>query len=143
MTTTGKPLPERAARNQSRFRAYNERIQPHNAVHHWVDPPYADWVCECALENCTMPAQLTVAEYRAIREHPTRFLVAPSDDHVVPEVERVVERRERYWVVEKLGEAADMSETLDGRARDAAFGKHDELASHADAAAWNVGVPRQ
>ena len=143
MTTTSEPqLPERAAMNQSRFREYNERIEPHNAVHH--DPPYADWVCECATETCTAPARLTVAEYQAIRAHPARFLVAPGDDHVVPDVERVVERHERYWVVEKLGEAADISETLDQRARDAA--SHDaevlELVSHAaDQIAWNLPSP--
>jgi hypothetical protein len=35
--------------------------------------------------------------------------------HVVPDVERVVEKRERYWVVEKLGEAAVAAEELDIR----------------------------
>jgi hypothetical protein len=146
MTATEEQLPERAAMNQSRFREYNERIEPHNAVHHWVDPPYADWICECAVEDCTLPVRLTVAEYEAVREQPARFLVAPGDDHVIPDVERVVEQNERYWVVEKLGDAADMSATLDRRAREAASEDLDVVAlvSHAaDQVAWNLPAPRR
>lgn len=121
MTTTREPqLPEHAAHNEARFRDYNERIKPHNRAHHWVDPPMPDWVCECASVECTAPVRLTLAEYEAIRAHPTRFLVAPSDDHVIAEVERVLEANERYWVVEKIGEAADLSEALDERTRGAA-----------------------
>ena len=142
MTTTSEPqLPERAARNQSRFREYNERIEPHNAVHHWVDPPYAEWICECAFESCTVPVLLTTAEYEAIREaSPARFFVAPTDAHVVPEIELVVERQDRYWVVEKVGEAADVSERLDPRSRDAA--SEVEVESHADDA-WNLPLPKR
>jgi hypothetical protein len=134
-------LPEPAAENQSRFRALNERIQAHNQVHHWVDPPMPDWVCECAYETCSAPVQLTVAEYESVRTDATRFLVAPSDDHVLPEIERVVERNDRYWVVEKLGQAADMSEALDLRARDVAADA--EVVSHADRVAWNLPQPRR
>jgi hypothetical protein len=134
-STGERPLPERAAANQNRFREYNERIEPHNAVHHWVDPPYADWICECADVTCVEPVRLTVAEYETVRADPTHFLVAPGDDHVVPEVERVVDRTERYWVVQKIGEAGEVSEALDPR--------ESEVALHADQAAWNVAAPRQ
>ena len=44
-----------------------------------------------------------------------QVIVAPAEMHVVPEVERVVEQRERYWVVEKQGEAAEVAEELDIR----------------------------
>ena len=108
-------LQERAARNESRHRALNERIEAHNAVHVWVDPPMPDWVCECASQECMKPVRLTHAEYEAVRAEPTRFLVAPSDEHLTPAVERVVERYERYWVLEKIGEAAEESEELDPR----------------------------
>jgi hypothetical protein len=144
VTATDEQLPERTARNQSRFREYNERIEPHNRVHNWVDPPMPDWVCECASEACLAPVQLTIAEYQSIRADPTRFLVAPGDAHVVPEVEGVVARHERYWVVEKLGDAADMSEALVGRARDAASQEAEvaEVLSHAaDQIAWNLPPP--
>jgi hypothetical protein len=111
----GDVLDARAARNESLFREINERIEPSNAAHLWVDPPYADWVCECAREECAVPVQLTVQEYEAVRAEPARFLVAPSEEHVSPDVEHVVTRDDRYWVVEKRGTAGDVSEALDPR----------------------------
>jgi hypothetical protein len=141
MSTESSPqTPERAAKNQARFRVYNERIEPHNAAHVW-DPPYADWVCECADEGCLKPVGLTVAEYESVRAHPNRFLVAPSDDHVFADVERVLARHERYWVVEKQGDAADVTESLDQRRRDEAS-REVEVGAHADHVAWNVPMPK-
>jgi hypothetical protein len=106
---------ERLARNESHFREINERIESSNAKHQWVNPPFADWICECAKTDCSVPVQLTVAEYEVVRSEPTHFLVAPNDDHVIGEVERVVQRNERYWVVEKVGVAGEVSDTLDSR----------------------------
>jgi hypothetical protein len=108
-------LPERAANNESRYRALNERMEGHNAVHVWVDPPMPDWICECASSECMRPVRLTIAEYEAVRAVPTRFFVLPSEEHLSPAGERVVERNDRYWVVEKIGEAAEVSEELDPR----------------------------
>ena len=108
-------LQDRVARNQSRFREINERIEPSNAAHNWVDPPYADWVCECAQADCSIAVRLTIGEYESVRSDPAKFLVAPSDEHVIPQVEQIVDRNERYWVVEKVGVAGDVSEELDPR----------------------------
>lgn len=108
-------LQERAARNESRYRALNERMEAHNAVHVWVNPAMPDWVCECASQECMKPVRLTHTEYEAVRDEPTHFLVAPSDEHMSPAVERVVGRYERYWVLEKIDEAAEESEELDPR----------------------------
>jgi hypothetical protein len=108
-------LQERAAHNESRYRTLNERMEAHNAMHVWVDPPMPDWICECASPECTKPVRLTIAEYEGVRAVPTRFFVLPSEEHLSPAVERVAERHERYWVVEKLGEAAEVSEELDPR----------------------------
>ena len=107
---------ERAGRNESRYRNLNERMEPSNAVHVWVDPPMPDWICECASTECMQPVRLTIAEYEAVRAESTHFFVVPSDEHLSPAVERVVHRNERYWVVEKMGEAAEVSEELDPRA---------------------------
>ncbi len=108
-------LQERAAHNESRYRALNERMEPHNVVHVWVDPPMPDWICECASTECMKPVRLTIVEYEAVRAESTHFFVVPSDDHLSPAVEHVVQRNERYWVVEKIGEAAEVSEELDPR----------------------------
>jgi hypothetical protein len=108
-------LQDRAGHNESRYRALNDRMERHNAVHVWVDPPMPDWVCECASAGCTKPVRLTIAEYEAVRAESTHFFVLPSEEHLTPAVERVVERNDRYWVVEKIGEAAEVSEELDPR----------------------------
>jgi len=108
-------LQERAGQNESRYRNLNERMEPHNAVHVWVDPPMPDWICECASRECMTPVRLTLPEYEAVRAEPTHFLVVPNDEHLSLAVEHVVVRNERYWVVEKFGEAAEVSEELDPR----------------------------
>ena len=101
--------PDRIAKNEDLRRDQNDRLEAHNASIHWVDPPYADWACECANESCSEPVRLTVAEYDEVRTNPTHFIIVPSEEHVTGEVERVVAHTERYWVVEKVGVAADES----------------------------------
>jgi hypothetical protein len=106
---------DRTALNESLLRERNETLKTHNASVHWVDPPVADWYCECARLDCKAPVQLTVGEYERVRLNPRWFIVAPDQQHLRLEVERVVEQSDRYWVVEKVGEAAEMAEALDPR----------------------------
>jgi hypothetical protein len=106
---------ERIALNESLLRERNEALEPHNASVHWVNPPAADWYCECASLECSTPVQLTLEEYEAIRSDPRRFLIAPDAAHVRTDDERVVAQNERFWVVEKVGVAAEIVETLDPR----------------------------
>jgi hypothetical protein len=104
----------RAAKNQSLFRNINERVNDINKAHDlWVT--LSDWLCECPAQKCTTRIALTPQQYEAIRVNPTHFIVAPSREHLVPDVERVIKRRERYWVVEKLGGATAVAEQLDPR----------------------------
>src|SRR5947209_12663045 len=104
----------RAGRNQSFFREINERVKDLNEGFSLV-LPLGDWVCECAEEMCVARIELSADEYEGIRRNGTRFLVAPGDKHVWSDVEDVMERHDRYWVVEKLGEAARVSEQFDPR----------------------------
>jgi hypothetical protein len=104
----------RAAKNQSLFRDVNERVNDINKAHDlWVT--LSDWFCECPAHKCTTRIALTPQQYEAVRANPTHFMVAPSREHLVPDVERVIKRRERYWVVEKLGEATAVAEQLNPR----------------------------
>jgi hypothetical protein len=48
---------------------------------------------------------MTLVEYEALRAEPTRFAVVPG--HEVPDVERVVDRRPKYLVVEKDDDDAE------------------------------------
>lgn len=105
----------RAARNQALYREINERVE---AINKAFDSllPLGDWICECADENCMERLSLTHAEYEALRVQAARFAVKPSEDHVYPDIEKVVERHERYWVVEKVGAAAEAVARIDPRA---------------------------
>lgn len=102
---------ERVARNQGLFREINERVEELNSTfhHHPSDPL---WVCECPYQDCIEQVEMSLAEYAAVREDPTHFVVAPGEDHVVPDVERIVSKGERYWVVEKTGQAGVVAEEM-------------------------------
>lgn len=105
----------RIAANENVLRERNERAKESNAHHVWVDPPFPDWTCECGDVSCSQAIRLTVEEYEAVRAEATRFVIAPSPEHVTAEVEHVVLRQDRYWVVEKVGVGAQMSTELDPR----------------------------
>jgi hypothetical protein len=104
----------RAARNQSFFRQINERVNQLNEAFSLV-LPLGEWVCECADQSCITRIELSAQDYETVRQNAARFVVAPGDEHVWPDVENVTERNERYWVVEKLGEAARVAGELDPR----------------------------
>jgi hypothetical protein len=100
----------RVARNEAVFREINEREKEINNNELWLT-----FVCECANETCEEQIELTPEEYERVRQTPTQFLVKPGADHLVTGVERVVEKHQRYWVVEKEGEAATTTAQLDPR----------------------------
>jgi hypothetical protein len=96
------------------FRDLNERVREINHV--FVDVlPFGDWMCECANDACTARVEVSLAEYEAVRAVPKRFIVAPKDSHVFSEIEHVTERVDRYWVVEKDAEAAELAARADPR----------------------------
>jgi hypothetical protein len=57
----------------------------------------AVFVCECGRIGCNVTIGLSVAQYETSRVDAERFLVAP--DHDLPDVDRVVERHDRYLIV--------------------------------------------
>jgi hypothetical protein len=90
---------ERLAQNEVRFREINESAQPQRE-----SLGDGRFVCECADRGCMAWLEVPTAEYLAVREHPRRFIVAPS--HEIPDVETVIERRTGYFVVEKPDDLA-------------------------------------
>jgi hypothetical protein len=111
----------RAARNEDLFRRLNERLHvltqfgsPEDGAEDG-QPQRERFVCECASASCSQVVELTPGEYTAVREGARRFLVYPDASHTLPDVERVVRRHRRYWVVEKVGDAGDAAEALDER----------------------------
>lgn len=102
------------ARTQSLFRDVNERVRVINEGFGEV-LPLGDWVCECANDACTERVGLTQEEYESVRAHGTQFVIGPSSVHVYPELEDVVERNDRYWVVRKRGRAGVFAARVDPR----------------------------
>jgi hypothetical protein len=102
----------RLGKNEVILRDLNERLKAHGSSQ---SQRFSEWVCECADMGCLEPVELSIAEYEAVRTDPTRFVVAPRDEHVTRDIERVVEREDRYWIVEKMGVAAEVSRKLDPR----------------------------
>ena len=105
----------RAVRVQALFRAVNEQtltVVASNALGQLTQV-----LCECSDDECIETIPLSTEEYEHARRFPTRFLVRPG--HISPESERLVERTERYTVVEKTGESAAPALRLDPRRPDA------------------------
>jgi len=105
---------QRAAENQSLFREINERVKELNTGFGDV-LPMGEWICECSNDTCVERVQLLMTEYEVVRGDGSRFLVAPNDEHVWHDVETLVERNERYWVVEKEGFTAVLTEDANPR----------------------------
>jgi hypothetical protein len=105
---------ERTGENEALFRELNERLKDRKEDHSaWSMP--SEWICECADQECTERIEMSLLEYEDLRSEPTHFAVAPNTGHVSLDVERIVDEREDYWVVEKLGEAAEVAEETDPR----------------------------
>ena len=101
---------ERIGRNEDLFRKVNDQIEGVNEAFGTITGTMS-LLCECGTLECIEQIDLTVDEYRALRAHPRRFAVKPG--HEIPDVERVMERHERYFVVEKAkGDAARLAEDL-------------------------------
>lgn len=114
MATVQEARERRAGENQSMFRDVNERVRAgKNGRTTWVGT--SQWMCECADEECTERILMSLDEYETVRADPTHFAVAPDMTHVVPDAERIVEKHDRFWVVEKVREAAEVAEDRDVR----------------------------
>ena len=100
---------QRVAMNEATFRKINEGMEVGQ------DPSGAlTFVCECGRLGCNKLIQLTRAEYEDIRKNPRRFAIVAG--HEIPEVEEIVERHDRYLVVEKVGDPeAEIVEHTDPR----------------------------
>jgi hypothetical protein len=100
------------AENEILFRQVNEGVEEIASRHRDGEHVY-DFYCECANADCTMHVHLVLGEYERVRADPRRFVVLPG--HALPEIERVVEEHDGWWVIEKVGEAGELAEAEDPR----------------------------
>jgi hypothetical protein len=88
---------EKRARTEALFRDVNERIAE-SAQRFEADS--TQFVCECADAQCTDRLPATLDEYEEVREDGATFMLAPGHHHA--DIERIVEDRGRFQVVEKF-----------------------------------------
>lgn len=93
------PTAAHLAANEHRFREVNERLVADLQPVVGDEEPIA-FVCECSATTCRETIELILPEYRALRGVEHHFAVV--DGHEIPEIEMIVERRDRYSVVQKL-----------------------------------------
>lgn len=95
--------------NEATFRKVNEGMEVGQ------DPAgLLTFICECGRLGCKELIQLTRKEYEAVRATPRRFAIL--DGHEILEAEKIVERNDRYLVVEKIGDpVAEIVEHTDPR----------------------------
>lgn len=107
---------ERRATTESLFRDVNERIAESAER---FDADRTEFVCECADPNCMHRLEASLAEYEQVRADGAHFLLAHGHEH--PDIERVVDRRSRFNIVEKVHASVRRTvERLDPRRRPAA-----------------------
>jgi hypothetical protein len=104
---------ERLARNEARSREINESLEFGRAAVS-VSGRFLRMVCECGNASCSAPIEITVLEYERVRSDPVRFAVVR--EHVIGDIEVVVEENDRFLVVAKReGEPAAVATEEDPR----------------------------
>jgi hypothetical protein len=89
----------RLSKNEQAFRDHNNRRVEFERGTTGREEP-VPFVCECGDPDCVDGVELTVTEYTAAHSAPNRFVIKPG--HIFPDAERLAERRDRYWIVDKL-----------------------------------------
>jgi hypothetical protein len=106
---------ERLSRNEAIFREINERTRSLQERFGPEDPStrYEEFLCECGDQMCVERVKLTIPEYESVRAEPTQFVIRPG--HTLPRAERIVSETDRYVIVDKLGDAAEVAADRDPR----------------------------
>jgi diaminopimelate decarboxylase len=96
------------AKNEAVFRAVNREIEQADLEAGGGGDQEIEVLCECGRKGCSGVINLTVAEYDRVHSQKDRFVVLRG--HESREMERVVEERAEYSVVDKFGEAEEIAE---------------------------------
>jgi hypothetical protein len=103
---------ERIARNESIFRNANEGISNALEAEDILEP--MPFVCECADPGCREMVNMTLIEYRRIREDARTFWHIASHEPASQGSTQILETHDGYVVVEKIGPAGDVALLLEG-----------------------------
>ncbi len=99
--------------NEAVFRQLNERLEQ-LARGTRAEVNRLDLICECGDASCAARLRVDTEDYARARSQPQQFLVHPG--HIATDVERVVQKRRGFDLIEKLpGLAAEIAEKTDPR----------------------------
>jgi hypothetical protein len=111
MTSKYRTGKERVGSNEAMFRQINESVETdYSQTDH---AGLIGFLCECGHPDCEEPIEMTRREYERVRQSPRRFAVMA--EHTIETTEDIVERHQRYAVVEKHEDVADLVERSDPR----------------------------
>ena len=114
----GDSTAERVALNDARFRQSNEELRDLTVTLDFGPDELLPFLCECADVGCTTVIRLTRREYERVRQSPVLFIKARGHEANAQGWARVVDEFDRYTVVEKVGQAAEVAAELDPRSKD-------------------------
>lgn len=93
----------KAAKNEALTRSLNEGLARGEEKWPSEEPTF---ICECCDLSCVEEVSLSLDDYRHIHKDPRRFIVKPG--HEVLEIEKVIDDRGAFKVVEKIGPGRDV-----------------------------------
>jgi hypothetical protein len=103
---------ERIAKNETVFRAANREIEQADQEQGAGPDQLIEVLCECGRQGCGGVITLTIADYDGVHSQADRFVVLRGHEDM--EIEKVVEERTGYLVVDKFGEAEEIVEGESG-----------------------------
>ena len=99
---------ERIAKNETVLRATNREMERADQAEGATLGELIDVLCECGRQGCDGVITMTFEEYDRAHSQADRFVVLRGHENT--EIEKVVEERAGYLVVDKVGEAEDIAE---------------------------------
>jgi hypothetical protein len=123
---------ERLARNQTLFREVNERLLELNDG----QDRSTVFVCECSNVDCAATMAIGKADYESVRAHPTFFAIVPG--HEILEIEKVIDQKSGFTIVQKLTETDFVVETDPRRNGDGSNWNGDGSNSDGDGSNYTV-----
>lgn len=93
----------KAAKNEVLTRSLNEGLARGEEKWPSEEPTF---ICECSDLSCVEEVALSLEDYRRIHQDPQHFIVKPG--HELLEIEKVIDDRGAFKVVEKIGPGRDV-----------------------------------
>jgi hypothetical protein len=103
---------ERIAKNETLLRATNREMERADQAEGATLGELIEVLCECGRPGCGGVISMTVVDYDGAHSQADRFVVLRGHENT--EIEKVVEERAGYLVVDKVGEAENIAERESG-----------------------------